>query len=98
MSDILRRLNKFESETGAGVDAAGRRVYTGPLGMYPSPRDTSATMATHDGLIAELAANDPAGHYIRMLLNRRAGTPGQMRMELPDPAVASQSYNINMRD
>ena len=98
MSDILRRLNEFEARSGAGFDAAGRRVYTGPDSMYSSPREFANQQATHENLVSQLAANDPAGHYIRMLLNRRVGVPGQVGLDLPEPAVASQSYNINMRD
>jgi hypothetical protein len=98
MSDILRRLSKFEAETGAGFDAAGRRVYTGPLSMYSGPREHAAQQATHDGLIADLARDDPIAHQIRMLLNRRAGIPGQVAFDPPSPAVGNVSYSYQGLD
>jgi len=89
MSDMLRRLNEYEARVGSGVDAAGRQVYTGPDSMYSSPREFATQKATHDNMIAQLASQDPAAHYIRMLLNRRTGTPGQVAFD-PPPIVGGR--------
>ena len=63
-------LANFESESGAGYDAAGRRVYSGPQFMYMGPGDKSATQMVHSQL--QNRANEAdGGGMIRALLAER---------------------------
>jgi hypothetical protein len=93
------RLQQWEAGAGAGTDAAGRPVYTGPNMMYMGPREHSATQAEHEKMKIAAAKDDPQGMLIRQLLEQ---------MKNPTPGLASVkglmgSYNapdmrINMQD
>jgi hypothetical protein len=63
-------LARWESAAGAGYDAAGRTVYSGPGMMYMGPGDKSATQAVHQGLMNDANMAD-AGGLIRALLAER---------------------------
>jgi hypothetical protein len=64
------RLNRFIANSGAGVDAAGRPVYSGPGMMYMGPGEFSRTQQVHNQLKADAASSDPQGHLIRELLDK----------------------------
>jgi hypothetical protein len=93
------RLQQWEAGAGAGKDAAGRTVYTGPGMMYKGPREHSATQAEHEKMKIAAAKADPEAMLIRELLEQ---------LKNPRPGVASVhgligSYNapdmrINMQD
>ena len=76
------RLNRFIANAGAGMDAAGRPVYTGPGMMYMGPGEFSRTQAVHAGLEADAMRDDPAGNTIRKLLDQlqRRDLPGNVRL------------------
>jgi len=65
-----RDLARFEAESGAGYDSAGRRVYTGPQFMYQGPGDKAATQAVHQSLGDRANFEDGSG-LIRALLQER---------------------------
>jgi hypothetical protein len=56
MDTAADRYNNFLVRSGAGRDAAGRTVYTGPNMLYMGPRDFAATKEVHAGLGADLMA------------------------------------------
>jgi len=64
------RLYQWEAGAGAGKDAAGRMVYTGPGMMYMGPREFSATQAEHEKMKIAAAKADPQGMMIRELLEQ----------------------------
>lgn len=64
-----RALNDFIANTGAGFDAAGRRVYSGPFHMYGGPGDRAATMQTHAQLMNAAQMEDEESALIRKLLD-----------------------------
>ena len=65
-----RDLARFEAESGAGYDSAGRRVYTGPQFLYSGPGDKAATQAVHQAL-GDRANFEDGGGLIRALLQER---------------------------
>jgi hypothetical protein len=72
------RLQQWEAGAGAGKDAAGRQVYTGPGMMYMGPRDFSATQSEHEKMKLAAAKDDPQGMLIRQLLEQLSNpTPSQ---------------------
>ena len=64
------RLYQWEAGAGAGKDAAGRPVYTGPNMLYMGPREFSATQAEHEKMKIAAAKADPQGMMIRELLEQ----------------------------
>jgi hypothetical protein len=91
-------LARWESAAGAGYDAAGRTVYTGPGMMYMGPGDNAATKAVHQGLVNDTNMDDGEG-LIRALLqdiSRRKAMAGNLNYKLPDLATASGNRTINL--
>jgi hypothetical protein len=91
------RLNNFIANSGAGVDAAGRTVYSGPGMMYMGPGEFAATKAVHSGLEADAAGSDPQGHLIRQLLDQLARKEGRSTFQFtppqqPNPGDQTYSY------
>jgi hypothetical protein len=64
------RLNQFIASSGAGKDAAGRTVYSGPGMMYMGPGEFARTQAVHAGLEADAMKDDHQGALIRKLLDQ----------------------------
>lgn len=67
-------LANWEARAGAGYDAAGRTVYSGPGMMYSGPGESAATKAVHQDMMNRANAEDGGG-LIRALLaehNRNA--------------------------
>jgi len=67
-------LADWEARAGAGYDAAGRTVYSGPGMMYSGPRENAATKAVHQEMMNRANYEDGGG-LIRALLaelNRNA--------------------------
>lgn len=62
-------LNDFLAGSGAGFDAAGRRVYTGEHMLYGGPRDRAATQAVQGQLESAAMNEDEASFMIRKLLD-----------------------------
>jgi hypothetical protein len=93
------RLNRFIANSGAGVDAAGRPVYSGSGMMYMGPGESAATKQVHAGLEADATRHDPQGNLIRRLLDqlKMQNLPGNLRMQLPDLPNTSASYSIDNR-
>ena len=90
-------LNQWEARSGAGMDAAGRTVYTGPGMMYMGPGEFSRTQAVHAGLKADAAREDPDGMRVRELLDqlKRQNLPGTFRLPVfPLVGGGSTSYDI----
>lgn len=72
------RLYQWEAGAGAGKDAAGRPVYTGPGMMYMGPGDHARTQAEHEKMKIAAAKADPQGMLIRQLLEQsQHPTPGR---------------------
>lgn len=91
------RLNRFISSAGAGMDAAGRPVYTGPGMMYMGPGEFSRTQAVHAGLEADAMQSDQAGNTIRRLLDQlqRKNLPGNVSLPVfPLAPGGNSSYDI----
>ena len=63
-------LARWQASAGAGYDAAGRTVYTGPGIQYMGPGEEAATQAVHQGLIHDANMADGGG-LIRALLAER---------------------------
>lgn len=78
MDDPMSRLNRFEAGYGAGLDPAGRLVYSGGGMLYAGPSDFARTQQVHNDLKAQAAASDPNGMMIRQLLEQmqRENLPG----------------------
>ena len=76
------RLNRFIANSGAGVDAAGRPVYSGPGMMYMGPGEFSRTQQVHSGLEADAMRSDPSGNTIRKLLDQlqQKNLPGNVQL------------------
>lgn len=94
------RLDRFIASAGAGMDAAGRTVYTGPLHMYSGPRESAATQQVHANLEADAMRDDPQGNVIRKLLDqlKMQNLPGTARVPVfPLAAGGDQSYTHNER-
>jgi hypothetical protein len=64
------RLQQWEAGAGAGKDAAGRLVYSGPGMQYMGPGEFSRTQAEHDKMKVAAAKSDPQGMLIRQLLDQ----------------------------
>jgi hypothetical protein len=77
--NALDRLQQWEAGAGAGKDAAGRPVYSGPGMMYMGPREFSATQAEHEKMKLAAGREDPQGMLIRQLLDQlqNQNLPGQ---------------------
>jgi hypothetical protein len=89
------RLNNFIARSGAGFDAAGRTVYSGPGMMYMGPGEFAATRAVHSGLEADASKNDPQGQMIRQLLEQLARKEGRSTFQFTppqQPAQGNQTY------
>jgi hypothetical protein len=84
------RLNKFIANSGAGFDAAGRVVYSGPGMMYMGPGEFAATRAVHMGLEADASKNDPQGQMIRQLLEQLARKEGRSTFQFTPPQQPAQ--------
>ena len=93
------RLNRFITNAGAGVDAAGRPVYSGSGMMYMGPGEFARTQQVHAGLEADATQADPQGNMIRKLLDqlKMQNLPGNLRMQLPDLPNTSTSYSVDNR-
>lgn len=93
------RLNRFIANSGAGKDAAGRTVYSGPGMMYMGPGEFAATRAVHAGLEADAMKYDPQGQLIRKLLDQlqQKNLPGTLGFNPPDLPNTSTSYSIDNR-
>jgi hypothetical protein len=94
-------LARWESAAGAGYDAAGRTVYTGPGMMYMGPGDNAATKAVHQGLVNDTNMDDGEG-LIRALLaerNRNAarnmGVDPAKWLQLQQGGAKSFTYSPN---
>jgi hypothetical protein len=91
------RLNNFIAKSGAGFDAAGRPVYSGPGMMYMGPGEFAATRAVHMGLEADAAKDDPQGQMIRKLLDQlsasQARGSGYQFDPPPIPAQGDRTYS-----
>lgn len=70
-------LADFEARSGAGYDAAGRTVYTGPGMMYAGPGDRAATQMYHQEMMNRANAEDGGG-LIRALLAERNRNAARM--------------------
>jgi hypothetical protein len=93
------RLNRFIANSGAGLDAAGRPVYSGSGMMYMGPGEFSRTQQVHAGLELDAMRDDPRGNLIRRLLDqlKMQDLPGSLRMSLPDLPNTSASYTFQNR-
>jgi hypothetical protein len=99
-------LNRFTAGSGAGFDAAGRRVYSGPGMMYSGPGERAATMQVHSDLERMAFNEDPYANMIRQLLDdlrRNAGTgnyfnPYLSESQRPVASSAARTFNIDNRD
>lgn len=91
------RLNSFLANYGAGLNAAGGRVYSAPDAMYAGPREQASMMQTHDKLKAAAAADDPYGNMIRDLLDQanRASKPGTVALPVFPLATGSASHSYH---
>jgi hypothetical protein len=93
------RLNSFIARSGAGHDAAGRTVYSGPGMMYMGPGEFAATRAVHAGLEADASKNDPQGQMIRQLLDQLARKEGRSTFQFTPPQQPAQGdTTVNYRD
>lgn len=72
-------LNRFIAGSGAGFDAAGRRVYSGPGLMYSGPGERAATAAVHSDLERAAFNEDPYAGMIRKLLDELAANDAAAR-------------------
>lgn len=94
------RLNRFIANSGAGLDAAGRPVYSGPGMMYMGPGEFSRTQQVHAGLEQDAMRDDPQGNMIRRLLDQlsRQSMAGKANIPVyPMPAQGNQTYSVNER-
>lgn len=91
------RLNRFIAGYGAGVDAAGRTVFTGPDAMYASPRERAEMQRTFSQLKADAAKSDPQGQLIRELLDqmKMKSLPGTVALPVFPLETGSASYQHN---
>jgi hypothetical protein len=91
------RLNNFNARSGAGFDAAGRPVYSGPGMMYMGPGEFSRTQQVHNQLAEDASADDPQGALIRKLLDQlsasQARSSGYQFDPPPLPAQGNQTYS-----
>jgi hypothetical protein len=72
------RLYQWEAGAGAGRDAAGRVVYTGPGMMYMGPGDFARTQAEHEKMKIAAIRADPEGMRIRQMLDEaKHAAPGR---------------------
>jgi hypothetical protein len=93
------RLNNFITRAGAGYDAAGRTVYSGPGMMYMGPGEFASTRAVHSGLEQDAAESDPQGQLIRQLLDQlaRKDMPGYKFTPPPMPAQGNTTVHYSDR-
>jgi hypothetical protein len=89
MMNAFDRLQQWEAGAGAGKDAAGRLVYSGPGMQYMGPGEFSRTQAEHDKMKVAAAKSDPQGMLIRQLLDQvqNQNLPGQATMQIPRPIM-----------
>jgi hypothetical protein len=93
------RLYQWEAGAGAGKDAAGRQVYSGPGMMYMGPREFSATQAEHEKMKIAAAKADPQGMMIRELLEQAKNpNPGQASVRGLMGSYNAPDMRINMQD
>ena len=92
--NALDRLQQWEAGAGAGKDAAGRPVYSGPGMMYMGPREFSATQAEHEKMKIAAAKADPEGMMIRELLEQ-AKNPNPATAQVSAYGGRSVRYNPN---
>ena len=95
MDSPVDRLNRFIAGYGAGVDAAGRPVYSGAGAMYASPREHAQMQATHNQLKADAMAYDPQSQLIRELLDeiKMRKLPGQASIPVYPAATGNFTYS-----
>ena len=89
-------LNRWEAGAGAGMDAAGRPVYSGPGLMYMGPGEFASTQAVHNDLKARAFDEDPDGMRIRELLDqvKRQNLPGTASLPVfPLVGASNMSYH-----
>jgi hypothetical protein len=94
-------LNRWEARAGAGMDAAGRTVYSGPGLMYMGPGEFSATQAVHNDMKARAFEQDPEGMRVRELLDqlKRQRLPGHVSLPVfPLVPGGNQAYDIRMNN
>lgn len=93
------RLNRFLANSGAGLDAAGRPVYSGSGMMYMGPGEFARTQQVHSGLEQDAMRDDPQGNMIRRLLDqlKMRSLPGNIGFTPPDLPNISTSYSIDNR-
>lgn len=91
------RVNQWLARAGAGFDAAGRVVYSGPGMMYMGPGEFSRTQQVHNQLLADEARDNPEGALIRKLLDEHkaglARASGYQFDPPPIPAQGNQTYS-----
>lgn len=93
------RLYQWEAGAGAGKDAAGRTVYTGPGMLYMGPGDHSRTQAEHEKMKIAAAKADPAGMLIRQLLEQsKYPTPGQASIKGMVGSYNAPDNRVNIQD
>jgi len=91
------RLQDWEAGAGAGKDAAGRTVYTGPGMMYAGPREFSATQAEHEKMKNAAGRADPEAMMIRELLEQlRNPLPGHGNVKGLIGSFNAPNQNINI--
>jgi hypothetical protein len=94
------RLQQWEAGAGAGKDAAGRLVYSGPGMQYMGPGEFSRTQAEHDKMKVAAMKSDPQGMLIRQLLDQvqNQNLPGQASVRGLVGSYNAPDMRINAQD
>jgi hypothetical protein len=89
------RLNNFIARSGAGMDAAGRTVYSGPGMLYAGPGEFARTQQVHNQLMADESKDDPETAMIRQLLDqlKMRNLPGRASIPVYPVATGNVSYS-----